>query len=172
MEYVIEIGRRCAGGEQDQPRLLGAAPSFKCAPACVPRDVDLIKIVHSGTAERTIGRRKTCGFDDMRVDPHTCGEPKDRSGVLRNIRLEKRNPHRGAQPFSGNAKWRKLYGAKHAFGCTQTSHCSTCTGFARVPIKRCSIVRLQRGLASSARNALIGRRRAASLCREERTASW
>ena len=56
-------------------------------------DFHLIEVVHSGAAEVPVGDRKTGRLDDVRLDIQAGAEAENRSGVLRNVRLEKSYAH-------------------------------------------------------------------------------
>ena len=71
--------------------------------------VDLIEIIHAGTAEGAVGGRKAGGLDDVRLDPEACGQPKNRAGVLRNIGLDKARSACAAQRISGHATGATAY---------------------------------------------------------------
>jgi hypothetical protein len=59
----------------------------------VTHDGDLVEIIHPGPAEVAVRNRKTGGFDDVRHHVKARAETKNRSGVLGDVRLEKRNLH-------------------------------------------------------------------------------
>ena len=54
---------------------------------------DLVEIVHTGPAERTIGDGKTGRFNDVRFNPQAGTKPENRAGILGDVRLVKGNPH-------------------------------------------------------------------------------
>ncbi len=59
----------------------------------MPHDVDLIEIIHARAAEGAVGDREPGGFHDMRLDAEAGAEPQNRSGILRDVRLEQGDPH-------------------------------------------------------------------------------
>ena len=59
----------------------------------MPRQGNLIQIVHAGAPEGPVRDRKTGRFDDMRGHAETGAQAQNRSGILRDIRLVKRDVH-------------------------------------------------------------------------------
>jgi hypothetical protein len=53
----------------------------------------MVEIVHAGPAEVAVGDRKARGLDNMGRHIQTRAEAQNRSGVLGDIGLEKRNLH-------------------------------------------------------------------------------
>jgi hypothetical protein len=54
---------------------------------------DLVELVHAGPAEVTVGDREARGLDNMGRHIQARTQAQNRSGVLGDIRLEKRNLH-------------------------------------------------------------------------------
>ena len=55
--------------------------------------VDLVEIVHAGPAEMPVGDRKAGRLDDMGGHVQAGAQAQNRSGVLGDVGLEKRNLH-------------------------------------------------------------------------------
>jgi hypothetical protein len=53
----------------------------------------MVEIVHAGAAEVPVGGRKPCRFDNVGSHVQACAQAQNRSGVLWDIGLEKRNLH-------------------------------------------------------------------------------
>ena len=92
-EAVIEIRRRRLGGEENEPQLPLPPPLLEIAPAFMPHDANLVEIIHSGAPEGAVRDREPGGFHDMRLDAEAGAEPENRSGILRDVGLEKGDPH-------------------------------------------------------------------------------
>ena len=54
---------------------------------------DLVEVIHPGAAEGAVGDREAGRLDDVRLDPEAGAEPENRAGILRNVGLEKGDPH-------------------------------------------------------------------------------
>ena len=48
---------------------------------------NLVEIVHTGPAERTVGDGKTRRFNDVRFNPQAGTKPENRAGILGDVRL-------------------------------------------------------------------------------------
>jgi hypothetical protein len=59
----------------------------------MPRERNLVEVVHSGPAEGAVGDREAGRLDDMRRDAEAGGEAQNRAGVLRDVGLEQSDPH-------------------------------------------------------------------------------
>jgi hypothetical protein len=97
---VLQVGDATAGGEQDQPGTLGLAPGLEIVPAAMANDRHLIEIVHSRAAEGAVGDRKAGWLDNMRLGAQAGGKTENRTGILRDVRLVKRDSH--ARDMVGN----------------------------------------------------------------------
>jgi hypothetical protein len=53
----------------------------------------MIEVIHAGAAEGTIGGREASRLDDVRLHPQARAKAKYSAGVLRDVRLIKRDPH-------------------------------------------------------------------------------
>ena len=69
------------------------APFMEFPPGIVTHDGDLVEIVHSRPTEMAIGDRKSGGLDDVGFEIETGAQTQNGPGVLRDIRLKKRDPH-------------------------------------------------------------------------------
>jgi hypothetical protein len=58
----------------------------------MPHNGGSVEIIHAGATQRPVGRRKTGGLDDVRLNPEARSQAQNGPGVLRDIRLEKRKP--------------------------------------------------------------------------------
>ena len=54
----------------------------------------MLEIVHAGTAKRPVGNRKPRRLDDMGLDAKAGAEPENGAGILGNVGLIERDPHR------------------------------------------------------------------------------
>jgi hypothetical protein len=59
----------------------------------VAHDLDLIEVIHAGTAERAVAAGKARGLDDVRLEAEAGGETKNRARVLGDVGLKQRNAH-------------------------------------------------------------------------------
>jgi hypothetical protein len=59
----------------------------------VADQANAVEVIHAGAAEITIGYRKARRLDDVRLHVQAGAEPENRSGVLRNVRLEQGYAH-------------------------------------------------------------------------------
>jgi len=59
----------------------------------MPGDLDLIEVIHSGAAERTVAGGKACWVDNVGLDAEAGGETKNRARVLGDVGLIKRNAY-------------------------------------------------------------------------------
>ena len=90
---VIEVGRAGAGGEHDEAAAVSAAPFLERRPVCVPRQRDLIEVVHAGAAKGTVGSREARRLDDMRLGAEAGAQPQHGAGVLRDVRFVEGKAH-------------------------------------------------------------------------------
>jgi hypothetical protein len=67
----------------------------------MPHDGDLIQIIHAGAAEMPVGNRESRRLDNVGFYAETGTKPQNRSGVLRNIGLEKDDAHSETVPGPG-----------------------------------------------------------------------
>ena len=54
----------------------------------------MIEIVHAGAAKRPVGNGKSRRLNDMGLDAKASAEPENGAGILGNVGLIKRDPHR------------------------------------------------------------------------------
>ena len=92
-ERVREIRAARARGEENEPRAGTCAPSLERLPVDVTDDLDMIEVIHTGAAKRTVAGRKARGLDDVRLEAEAGGETKNRARVLGNVGLKQRNAH-------------------------------------------------------------------------------
>src|SRR5215470_9573712 len=59
----------------------------------MPRQRNLVEVVHSGTPEGTVADRKPGRLDEVGFDSQAGGEAQHRAGVLGDIGLEQRDSH-------------------------------------------------------------------------------
>src|ERR1700719_3639435 len=60
----------------------------------MPRQRNLVQVVHAGAPEGAVAYRKSCRFDKMGLKTQAGGKPEHRAGVLGDIGLEQRDSHR------------------------------------------------------------------------------
>src|SRR5262249_14316847 len=63
-------------------------------PGRMADQADMIEIVHAGAAKRPVGNRKPRRLDNMGFDAKARAEPENGAGILGNVGLIKRDPHR------------------------------------------------------------------------------
>ena len=134
----IEIGRAGGGGEEDKPRARTPAPGLERIPARTWRTGNhLVEIVHAGAPEGAVGGREAGRLDDVRLDTETGGEAQDHAGVLGDVGLVERNPHRSARGRSANReRGQNLRRTRHLCDFWPLRHGPLALPLARVPIKR------------------------------------
>ena len=92
-EAVIEVAVLAARREQQEAQRALAPPRFERVPAEVAHEPHVVEIVHAGATERAVAGGKARRFDDVRFDAEAGGEPQNRSGVLGDVGLIKRDAH-------------------------------------------------------------------------------
>ncbi|MGN6284337.1 MAG: hypothetical protein ACTHM2_04205 [Afipia sp.] len=68
----------------------------------------MVEIIHAGAAKMTVADREAGGFDDMGFHAEARAKPENRSGILRDVRLEKSNTHSGT-PLSACKMLGKIF---------------------------------------------------------------
>src|SRR5690242_966083 len=100
----------------------------------MPPQRHLVQTVHAGAAKGPVGSREARRLDDMGFNAQAGGEAKNRAGVLGNVRLEKRDPHRGPALPDG-APGKAQNAARHGGLCEfwTSPRWRTCTPPSRLP---------------------------------------
>ena len=121
-------------------------PGLECREARVPLDRHLVEIVHPGAAEGAVGDREAGRLDDMGGHAEAGRQAQDGAGVLGDVGLIERDPHRrdpsrrpirlAGPPRQDANCWRFLSKA-WALG-----RWRTCAPPSRVPIERRWVVPL------------------------------
>ena len=68
-----------------------------CRERGMPLDGHAVEIIHARAAEMPIRDRKAGWLDQMRGDAKACAKPQNRSGILRDVGLVKRELHEAIQ---------------------------------------------------------------------------
>jgi hypothetical protein len=79
----------------------------------VPQQIDMVEIIHAGAAESAVGRRESGRLDDVGLDAQTGAQPKNRSGILRDVGLKQGNAH--GEPLGVHRGRNKISGAETTF---------------------------------------------------------
>src|SRR5262249_17762836 len=90
---MFEIAALRPRREQYEPQRALAPPLFERGPGQVAHERHLVEIVHAGAAERAVAGGKARRLDDVRLEAEAGGEAKNRSGVLGDVGLIKREAH-------------------------------------------------------------------------------
>jgi hypothetical protein len=89
------IGKACFRRQQQESPPVSAAPAVEGLPIRVAGDIDVSKVIHTGTPELLIACRKSGGLDDRSGEPETGAHAQNGARILGDIRLIKRNHKRG-----------------------------------------------------------------------------
>src|SRR5688500_13038980 len=108
-------------------------PAFERLPGGMARDFHPLEVVHSSPAEVSVGDRKTCRLDDVRLDIQAGAEAENRSGILRNVRLEKSYAH----GVCGHSSKAVFLGKSHSARGICTASSRQCEGGLALPRQGC-----------------------------------
>src|SRR5690606_23333865 len=131
------IVRGSACREQREPESVLSPPRIEGSPRGVALDSHLVEIVHPCPAESAVGDREAGRLDQMGGDPQAGAEPENRSRILGNIGLVKRD--RGGIEVDQKSVLRRTEirrSAKDLCDFLSELQWHTCTPPVRVPITR------------------------------------
>src|ERR1043165_2408917 len=110
----------------------------------MPPQGHVIQVIHAGAAEGTVGDRKAGRLDDVRSDAKAGAKPQNRSRILSDIRLVKREMHcdlirRGKPAGEGETSC----GQSNLAARTDSARVRACLWQPRVPINAAGLRRLR-----------------------------